>query len=114
MNNMHQVSKIIFSAACALALAALVPVARGAGKTEQSKPYPLKTCVVSGEKLGGMGDPYVFTYQGREIKLCCKGCLKDFNKEPAKFIKKLTAADKAGTAAPQPGTPAHDPHQHQH
>ena len=43
-----------------------------------------------------MGDPYVFTHEGREIKLCCKGCLKDFNKDSAKFVKKI---EKAETAA---------------
>jgi len=53
------------------------------------KPYTLKFCVVSGDKLGEMGDPYVYEYQGHEIKFCCKGCLKDFNKEPAKYIKKI-------------------------
>ena len=58
----------------------------------KAKPYPLKTCIVSGEKLGEMGDPYVFTHEGREIKLCCKNCLKDFNKAPAKYIKKLDEA----------------------
>lgn len=61
--------------------------------TEKPKPYPVATCVVSGEKLGGMGDPYVFDYKGQEIKLCCKSCLKDFNKDPEKFLKKL--ADEA-------------------
>jgi len=30
------------------------------------KPYPLTTCIVSGEKLGGMGDPYVFVHEGQE------------------------------------------------
>ena len=61
----------------------------------KSKPYPLKTCIVSNEKFGGdMGEPYVFTHEGREIKLCCKSCLKDFNKAPAKFVKKLEAAEK--------------------
>ena len=59
------------------------------------KPYPLKTCVVSDEPLGGdHGEPYVFVHQGREIKLCCKPCQKDFNKEPAKYIKKIEAAEK--------------------
>jgi YHS domain-containing protein len=53
------------------------------------KPYTLKTCVVSGDKLGEMGEPYVYEYQGREIKFCCKGCVKDFNKDPAKYIKKI-------------------------
>jgi YHS domain-containing protein len=40
-----------------------------------------------------MGDPFVYAYKGREIKFCCKGCLKDFNKEPAKYIKKIEEAE---------------------
>ena len=68
---------------------------KGDKKDEKAKPYPLKTCIVSDEKLGGdMGDPYVFTHEGREIKLCCKSCLKDFNKDTAKYIKKIEAAEK--------------------
>ena len=62
-------------------------------QTAKPKPYPLKTCVVTDEKLGGMGDAYVFVYEGREIKLCCKGCLKDFKKEPAKYVKKIEEAE---------------------
>ena len=62
-------------------------------KSEKPKPYPLKTCVVTGEKLGEMGDAYVFVQDGREIKLCCKSCLKDFKKDPAKYIKKIEAAE---------------------
>jgi len=62
-------------------------------KTEsKAKPYQLKTCVVSGEKFGEM-DPYVFVYKDREIKLCCKDCLKDFNKAPAKYVKKIEEAE---------------------
>ena len=63
-------------------------------KADKAKPYPLEKCVVSDEKLGEMGDPYVFVHEGQEIKLCCKSCLKDFKKEPAKFMKKLEKADK--------------------
>ena len=63
-------------------------------KAEKAKPYPLKTCVVSDEKLGEMGDPYVFTERGQEIKLCCKSCLKDFKKDPAKYLKKVEAVEK--------------------
>jgi len=54
-----------------------------------AKPYPLDTCIVSGEKLGGMGKPFVFVYQGQEIKLCCQGCKPKFDKDPAKYLKKL-------------------------
>jgi hypothetical protein len=64
-------------------------------KTDKAKSYPLTTCVVSGEKLGEMGAPYVLTHEGREVKLCCKSCLKDFNKDSAKFVKKIEAAEKA-------------------
>jgi YHS domain-containing protein len=53
------------------------------------KPYTLKICVVSGDKLGEMSDPYVYKYKDREIKFCCKDCLKDFNKNPKKYIKKI-------------------------
>jgi YHS domain-containing protein len=53
----------------------------------------LKTCPVSGEKLGGdMGEPYTFVYQGQEVKLCCSMCKAKFDKDPAKYIKKIQAA----------------------
>ena len=58
------------------------------------KPDKLTTCPVSGDKLGEMGKPYVFVYQDREVKLCCKNCRKDFDKDPAKYIKLIEAADK--------------------
>jgi len=54
--------------------------------------YPLTTCVVSGEKLGSMGDPYVIQHQGTTVKFCCKSCLKDFNKEPEKYISMIKEA----------------------
>ncbi len=80
----------------------------------KAKPYPLKTCIVSGEKLGGdMGKPYIFVHEGQEIKLCCKSCLKDFNKEPAKYIKKLAEAQKSAKDA-KASAPAHDHSGHQH
>ena len=94
---------------------ALASAGAAEGKNAKPKPYPLKTCIVSGEKLDGdMGKPYVFTYQDRGIKLCCKSCLKDFNKEPAKFIKKLEEAEKARAKpdrSPSNGHEGHGGHQ---
>lgn len=55
-----------------------------------AKPYPLDKCIVSDEGFDH-GDPYVFVQNGQEIKLCCKSCLPDFEKEPAKFMAKLKA-----------------------
>lgn len=56
--------------------------------------YPLKKCPVSNEDLGGMGKPVKVTFEGTDVYLCCKSCLKDFNKEPAKFVAKVKAAEK--------------------
>jgi len=61
---------------------------------DKPRPYTLTTCPVSGDKLGAMDKPFVFTYKDREIKLCCKSCKKDFDKDPAKFIKKIDEAEK--------------------
>lgn len=80
----------------------------------KAKPYPLKTCIVSDEKFGGdMGKPYVFVYEGQEIKLCCKDCKKKFDKDPAKYIKKLADAQKNAKDA-KTTAPAHDHSAHQH
>jgi YHS domain-containing protein len=61
----------------------------GADAKSTAKPYLLDVCLVSGEKLGSMGAPVVYVHEGQEIKFCCKSCLPDFKKEPAKFLVKL-------------------------
>ena len=68
-------------------------VSFAADKETKDKPYPLDKCVVSGEKLGELGKPYVFKHEGHEVQLCCKDCLKDFKKDPAKYMKKLDEAE---------------------
>ena len=52
-------------------------------------PYTLDSCPVSGEKLGSMGDPVVYDYQGREIRFCCKACVPKFEAEPEKYIAEI-------------------------
>lgn len=59
------------------------------GKTSTGGSYPLTTCIVSGEKLDSMGQPHVFTHEGTEVRLCCKSCVPDFDKEPGKYMAKL-------------------------
>lgn len=75
------------------------------------KPYPLTTCVVSGEKLGEMGKPQQLVYQGQEMKFCCKDCVKDFQADPDKYLKKLAAA---GSQPMDMSTAGGDHSQHQH
>lgn len=55
-----------------------------------TKPYPLKTCIVTDNDLGSMGDEQRIVYQGQEIKFCCKPCLGKFQKNPEKYLKKLS------------------------
>lgn len=66
--------------------------------------YPLDSCVVSGDKLesGDMGDPidYVHKEAGkpdRLVRLCCKSCVRDFKKDPQKYLK---AIDDAAAGKP--------------
>ncbi len=54
-----------------------------------------KHCPVSHEKLGAMGAPVSVIYKGELVELCCPGCVKDFEKDPAGTLAKA----KADTAA---------------
>jgi hypothetical protein len=70
--------------------------------------YPLKTCLVSGEDLGSMGEavPYVHRVAGkpdRVVFMCCEGCIDDFKAEPAKYLKKVDDAAKEKPAAGKKG-----------
>ena len=75
--------------------------------------YPLDTCVVSGDKLADsdMGPPinYVYKEEGkpdRLVRFCCKGCIKKFKKDPAKYLKEIDEA----AAKPSDKAPASDAH----
>ena len=59
-----------------------------------AKPYPLDTCLVCGMKLGEMGQPYTFVYQGQEIKVCGESEKAIFDKDPAKYLAKLADANE--------------------
>ena len=97
----------------AVALFALAATILTAGDNPAPAPstdlaaYPLKTCVVSGEPLkGGMGAPvdYIHKEAGkpdRLVRFCCKACLKEFKKDPAKYLAKIDAAAAAAIAKPQ-------------
>lgn len=55
--------------------------------------YPLEVCVVSGEKLGSMGKPYVINYEGTEVQFCCDNCEPKFRENPAPYLAKIEAAE---------------------
>lgn len=63
--------------------------------------YPTEKCLVSDEALAGdMGGPVDFVYKqagkpDRLVRFCCKDCVKDFKKDPAKYLSDLDAASAA-------------------
>lgn len=56
------------------------------------KDYPLKKCVVSGDTLGEHGKIVKVSHDGTDVYLCCKDCVKDFEKNPAKYTKMVKDA----------------------
>lgn len=81
---------------------------------QTAEAYPIDYCVVSGEKLGSMGDPVTRTYQGRTVKFCCEGCISTFEKSPEMYIAKLDSA-KAGLLEhphEHEGMEGHEGHSH--
>ena len=69
--------------------------------------YPMDSCAVSGDKFDGgdMGksQDYIYKQEGkpdRLVRFCCKDCVNDFKKEPAKYLKMIddAAAAKASGA----------------
>ncbi len=87
-----------------------------AADAPKAKAYPFDTCIVSNEKLDAMGGTVTVLKDGQEVKFCCKGCIKSFEKEPAKYLKKITDAPAKADAAPAAPAPApaagHGNHQH--
>ena len=69
-----------------------VLVATGCGgdaRASGAKPYPLTTCIVTGNALGSMGDEQTLIYEGRELKFCCAPCIEKFKANPQRYLAKL-------------------------
>lgn len=116
MKSFRPLQPILAGLSLVVALAAFTFAAQAGDKKEtKAKPYPLDTCIVSDEKLDadpGM-KPYTFTHGDQEFKLCCKSCLKDFNKNPGKYVKKLKDAEAAKKdASGKKGKQDHNEHKH--
>ena len=92
-----------FTLASLILLAITVAAADDA---EAPIPYPADTCLVADSKLGSMGDPYVFTHDGYEIKFCCQGCMPAFERDTDTYMEKLkelhAAADQGDEEAAIP------------
>jgi hypothetical protein len=69
-------------------------------QTAAAQPYPLKYCIVTGDRLDdtlNVEDVVGFVHEGQEFKLCCRECRRGFFvKDPQKYVTALAAAVKAG------------------
>lgn len=75
-----------FAVVCAMAVSVLAPVASAEdGEERVGDAYTLNTCPVSGEILGGMGDPIIMVLDGREVRFCCAGCPGRFTSSPDSY-----------------------------
>ena len=56
---------------------------------QQRDDYALDTCVVTGAKLGSMGDPVELVAGTKLVRFCCESCFPKFKSSPAEFLVKL-------------------------
>ena len=67
---------------------------------DAAKSKPQTTCPVMGGKI----NKEIYTdYEGKRVYFCCKGCIGEFKKNPAKHIKKLEDAGVALEKVPEGG-----------
>lgn len=102
MKSLNRINRFMIGGlALVVALVAVPTILRAGGTNSVAStkpvPYPLDTCVVSGDKLSGMGAPIVFVYSNKtvnqEIKFCCPDCKPEFLKHPDKYMKVIKAAE---------------------
>lgn len=58
-------------------------------KADQDLALAQATCLISGENLGSMGVPIKVSFEDKSAFLCCKGCVKSFEKDPKAALAKL-------------------------
>ena len=105
MNNNSKIKKN--SAATGLALATLLLASPVAAHADQSAPgevkaYPLKKCVVDGQKLSKATQPYSVVRDGQKVILCRQQCLPKFDQHSTKYLKKVQRAEARAAAIDQP------------
>lgn len=52
-----------------------------------------ETCPVSGKRLGSMGKPVKSSLQGKDVYLCCSGCVNELKTHPEKYIANSPVKD---------------------
>jgi hypothetical protein len=96
--------------------AAVIEQLDEAVKAAQRDAYPLDVCVVSGEALDDHGGAVEVVVAGRLVKVCCPGCARELQANPAPFLKALDEGRSVETpdAGDDRGHDDHGHHPHGH
>jgi len=80
----------------AVLLAVLVTGAVGTRiSADEKKNVTNKMCPVSG---GPVSEKFRTEYKGQFVYVCCEGCLNEFNKDPEKFVAKMSKEERDAIA----------------
>lgn len=60
-----------------------------------------KICPVSGKPLGSMGEPVKVMVGDKPIYLCCKGCVKKVQAQPAEYLARASSGDSPAAGTPR-------------
>lgn len=88
----HSIRFLVGAALCVAAPASFAQHADHGGAQGQEQeviPYTADHCPISGEELGSMGEPVVREYDGREVRFCCKMCIRKFEADTTAGFEKL-------------------------
>lgn len=71
-------------------------------------------CPVSGEKVDSM-QKVQYEHEGKIYNFCCPACIDEFDKEPHKYIAKLSEGEKEEAQKEAKGEGhGHEAHEHHH
>ncbi|MGF1573779.1 MAG: hypothetical protein ACFCU1_12005 [Sumerlaeia bacterium] len=56
---------------------------------QQTQTYPLETCAISGQPLDSMGGPIDVVIANQLVRICCAGCKKKVEADPAGTLLKI-------------------------
>ena len=76
-------------------LLGLATSCQGPGRPGALRPYPLDTCLVTGNELGSMGDPITRVYGEQVVKFCCSPCVGEFEGDPQRFLALMERKEEA-------------------
>lgn len=62
-------------------------------ESEQANALAQRSCPVTEKPLGSMGKPIKVSVEGREVFVCCEGCVDMVKENPDEYLAKLSAKE---------------------